>query len=30
MVTIKFIDDNIDDAPAKCKLKIKHSIAGPG
>jgi hypothetical protein len=30
IVVIKFIAPNIDDAPAKCKLSIAKSIAGPG
>jgi len=30
IVTIKFIEPIKDDAPAKCKLKIAMSTAGPG
>ena len=30
IVVIKFIDPNIDDIPAICKLKIAKSIAGVG
>jgi len=29
IVTIKFIAPRIDDAPAKCKLKMAKSTAGP-
>jgi len=29
IVTIKFIAPKIDDAPAKCKLKIAKSTEGP-
>ena len=30
IVVIKFTAPRIDEAPAKCKLKIAKSIAGPG
>ena len=30
IVVIKFTAPKIDEAPAKCKLKIAKSIAGPG
>ena len=30
IVVIKFTAPKIEDAPAKCKLKIAKSIAGPG
>ena len=30
IVVIKFIAPNIEEAPAKCRLKIARSIAGPG
>jgi hypothetical protein len=29
VVAIKFVAPNIDEAPAKCKLKIAKSTAGP-
>ena len=30
MVVMKFIELKIDDAPARCKLNITKSTAGPG
>jgi hypothetical protein len=30
IVVIKFTAPKIEDAPAKCRLKIAKSIAGPG
>jgi len=30
IVVIKLIAPKIDDAPARCKLKIAKSTAGPG
>jgi hypothetical protein len=30
IVVIKFTAPRIEEAPAKCKLKIAKSIAGPG
>ena len=30
IVVIKFTAPKIEEAPAKCKLKIAKSIAGPG
>lgn len=29
VVAMKFVAPNIDEAPAKCKLKIAKSTAGP-
>jgi hypothetical protein len=29
IVTMKFIEPNIDEAPDKCKLKIAKSTDGP-
>jgi hypothetical protein len=30
IVVMKFIAPRIEDAPARCKLNIARSIAGPG